>query len=455
VRLKTTALALAAAAALVPLFGDPRVTPVTHPIWARMLLRALELNETVRASTQASEVFAALSWRDSLTFPADHYASADGVTVREREGVRCVVAGEGTGQVVYPLSVIGAGDYRMRVRLAGDAGHPATAEIAAVGQRAAPRTFTFVPPATTDWIRGEPAHLDPGSYTTTVMLPQGSALEYVEVAPPCVNPIEPLGGWQPAAPTTVEDLAVTMLKAIDAEDELAPADLPLERTGGDFQVDMPADHALEAGAGLEAYALKAEREGLEAVVSLDLPEPGRYTLSAYVVSGAGQRWLADGCRKAVLCPSDRAGWRVLMSQSFGAGRHTFRVAMVEGAVVERIRLERKKEGAGDYLAAIRRLGFDPGAEGAVSREKAVAAMRFVQDERRRRQREFCGDIELPQTVDAGVTVAAATPATSTGTEGPARPAIEPPAPIDIVLLPPQPPASPVTPLQTEAAQPSS
>src|SRR3989442_4262205 len=27
--------AIVAAAALVPLFGDPRVTPVTHPIWAR------------------------------------------------------------------------------------------------------------------------------------------------------------------------------------------------------------------------------------------------------------------------------------------------------------------------------------------------------------------------------------------------------------------------------------
>jgi hypothetical protein len=44
-RRKTVALVfVAAAAALVPLFGDPRLTPVTHPIWARMLLRGLEMN---------------------------------------------------------------------------------------------------------------------------------------------------------------------------------------------------------------------------------------------------------------------------------------------------------------------------------------------------------------------------------------------------------------------------
>ncbi len=60
-------------AALVPLFGDPRSTPVTHPLWARLLLRALEMNDAVRTSTQASQVFAILAWRDSISLPADGY----------------------------------------------------------------------------------------------------------------------------------------------------------------------------------------------------------------------------------------------------------------------------------------------------------------------------------------------------------------------------------------------
>ena len=66
-RLKTFVLAaVVAAAALVPLFGDPRQTPVTHPLWARMLLRSLDMTDAVRASSQASQVFAALAPRDSL-----------------------------------------------------------------------------------------------------------------------------------------------------------------------------------------------------------------------------------------------------------------------------------------------------------------------------------------------------------------------------------------------------
>ena len=66
-RVKSVVLAaVVATAALVPLFGDPRQTPVTHPLWARMLLRSLEMTDAVRASSQASQVFSALAPRDSL-----------------------------------------------------------------------------------------------------------------------------------------------------------------------------------------------------------------------------------------------------------------------------------------------------------------------------------------------------------------------------------------------------
>ncbi len=442
-RVKTAALAvIVGAAALVPLFGDVRVTRVTHPIWARMLLRALDMNEAVRASTRASEVFSALSWRDSLVFAADHYLRADGVAVREQGGVRCVTTGEGTGQVVYPLSVVRGGDYRMRVRLAGAPHPPATAEIVPFGDVAPAKTFTFAPPTDAGWVPGGPAHLDPGSYTATLLLPTGAALEYVEVAPPCLNPIEPRGGWRAAAPTTVEDVAVTALKAIDLESELPPADSPIERTGGDFQIELPSPRGAAPGVGLEALSLRAERDGLEAVLTVDLPEAGLYTLSALVVTGKGQRWLADGCRKAVLCPSERAGWRAVMSQSFAAGRHTFTVTLAAGAVVERVRLERKKDGGQDYRAALRRLGFDAGPDGPVSWDKAAAAMQFTQDRRRLLLRELCGDVELPEPADASTLVAHASPAAATTAAS--RPA--PPALPGIVLLPPQETASPVTPL---------
>lgn len=453
-RLKTVALAaIVAVAALVPLFGDSRVTPVTHPIWARMLLRALAMNEAVRASTRASEVFSTLSWRDSLTFAADHYSRGDGVTVRDQDGVRVVAAGEGTGQVAYPLAVVRGGDYQMRVRLAGAPARPATAEIVPTGGTAALDTFTFVPTASAGWLRGGRTHLNPGAYTATVLLPPGSALEYVEVAPPCLNPIEPLGGWRPTAPTTVEDVAITVLQAIDVESELPPAASPLERAGSDFEVDGRAASAAAPGQGFEGLALKADRKGLGAVLTVDLAEGGLYTLSAYGVTGSGQRWLADGCRKAILCPSEDAGWRTVMSQSFAAGRHTFSVALADGAVVERVRLERKKGRVADYVATLRRLGFDPGPDGPVSWDKALAAMRFIQDKGAGLRTRLCGEVVLPEPGGSSPPVAlAAAPAAAN-----APAAVNPPASsIGAVLLPTQPAASPTRPNSVaEAAGPSS
>jgi hypothetical protein len=49
------------------------------------------------------------------------------------------------------------------------------------------------------WIDAGATHLDPGAYTASVLLPRGTTLEHVEVAPPCVMPIEPPGGWKAPA----------------------------------------------------------------------------------------------------------------------------------------------------------------------------------------------------------------------------------------------------------------
>jgi hypothetical protein len=150
-----------------------------------------------------------------------------------------------------------------------------------------------------------------------------------------------------------------------------------------------------------------------------------------------------------------------MSQSFTAGRHTFSATLVPDSVVERIRIERKKDMPADYVAAVRRLGFDPGPDGAVSRERAAAAVRFIREQRRLRQGAFCGDITLPEPAATNVTVASAAstpdgtaPAPAKAATGPG-PTVDPPSSIGAVLLPPQEQASPVTPLQTEAARPGS
>jgi hypothetical protein len=450
-KLKTAlVLAVVAAAALVPLFGDPRSTPVTHPLWARMLLRSMDMQDAVKVSSQASQVFATLSWKDSLTYSADSFTRSDGVAVREQGGKKEVTVASGVGEVVYPLAVVQAGDYRMRFRMSAPPGTPATAEISPLSGSAV-KSFAFTPTATVSWVNGSPAHLDPGAYSAALMLPTGSTLEFVEVAPPCVSPIEPAGGWRSEAITSVEDIALTALRAMDLENELPPADSPIEVSGAEFAPEDPT--AVKTSASEENLGgvwLHASQRGLRAIVTVDLPEPGLYTLSAFIVPGSGQSWVVDGCRKEVVCPSSKgAAWRPVMTQSFSAGRHSVAVTLLDGASVERLKLERKKDKAPDYVGTLRRLGYEPGTDGAVSRERALDAMRFVEKRRAELVTTYCGDIRLPavRAMPPDQLLATTTVAGAAGGQqaGPGGAVTVPAPPLGSALLPPQEPASPTQP----------
>jgi hypothetical protein len=452
-RLKTFVLAaVVAAAALVPLFGDPRQTPVTHPLWARMLLRSLDMTDAVRASSQASQVFAALAPRDSLSYSADRFLQASGAELSGEGATALLRASATPAEVSFAIPVALGGDYHLRARLSGPSGALATAELRPLGGGDPLKSFTLAPAAETGWASAGSAHLDPGAYAAQFLLPPGAALSQIEVAPPCVNPIEPPNGWQPAAVATADDVAVTALKAIDLEHELPPDASPIELTGDAFQVEAPLS-AVEARAagGLETMTLRGGRGGLRAVVTFEVPEAGLYSLSAFGAPGDGQRYLVDGCRKAVVCPSIGSGWRAVMSQTLAAGRHTLVLSLANGASLERLTLEKKKDAAADYVATLKRLGFDAGPPGPVARSRALDAMRFVRERRRALMASLCGDRLLVDdsfnaataTTVAGGTGTSVVPGQQPGTGDPGGPGVAPPLPPP--LIPPQPPSSPVIP----------
>src|SRR5262249_58773135 len=64
-RLLTGAVILAVAAILVPQHGDSMPDPVTHPEWARMMLRGLGLGDALAYADPPPRAFAILSWRQS------------------------------------------------------------------------------------------------------------------------------------------------------------------------------------------------------------------------------------------------------------------------------------------------------------------------------------------------------------------------------------------------------
>jgi hypothetical protein len=436
---------VAAGAALVPLYGDPRTTPVTHPEWARLLLRGLEMGEMLKAGGQASQVFSFLSWKNTLTVEAERYARGDGVELVGQAPRRRVVARTGVGEVSYPLAIVRRGDYRLRVDLAGT--EAASAEVTRLGETRPAGAFTVRPAASPGWIDAGTAHLEPGVYSAAVLLPAGSSLGSLELAPPCLNPIEPQGGWRPTAIASTGDVAVTALQAVDLESELPPAESAVEVTGADFRVTggRATTTAASADPSLESTWLRAGPGGLQAMAFVDLPQSGLYTVSVLGVEGAGQSWLADSCRTSVLCPRAEGRevpeWRVVLSGAFLSGRHFFSVTLGAGAVVARLRVERKKEDAADYVGTIRRLGFDPGPDGQpITRSRAVDAMNWIRERRRLSPVETC---DVPNPTDQTLRAALAPPpAGPPGTPG--FPGV-PIAPVGPPVIPPQEPASPILP----------
>jgi hypothetical protein len=433
-------LVLAAAVVLVPRRASP-ADPVTHPEWARMMLRGLGLGEALEYADTPPRVFAVLSWRQGDWLDATQYIPFSDHGVELEWGAPSLLrASADPGEVSSPVTVARAGEYSLRARMAGEPSAPAAVEVVPLDGGEA-RTSTLVPALTRGWIEApRPLRLHPGAYRATLALPRGTVFELLQLAPRCVAPIEPLGGWVKEDVLDAEDLAVTLIRAVDRERELPAADAPLEAEGDEFLV--------EDGRRGPTAQLEGGTRGARATVSVEVPEDGLYSLSAFGLRTAGQRWAVDGCRTAVTCPlpSRIPTWSVVMTLPLSAGRHRFTVDLGPGDSVDQVRLERRKDTGADYVATLQGMGFDPG-EGPVSPEKADEAIEWLGKRHRIELSETCFELGADPVVEL-VALPPAGPGDPGGpppTGGPGGPPPtgdpgEPPP-----TVPCQPPSSPVVP----------
>lgn len=446
------AVAAVAGAALVPLYGNPRTAPVTHTEWARLMVRGLELEAALPVNANSSLMFSILSWKSSLAQPAERYVRAQGMELMppDPSGVRRLRAQAESGEASYTLAVARGGEYRIRLRATGEADARAQVELLRLDETKPTESYSVRLPSAPGWVEAGIGHLNPGAWTATVQLSGGAQLEYVEVAPPCLSAIEPIGGWVTAAITSNADLAVTVLKALDLERELEPTDQIIEIPAGRFRsLDASVMTVSGQSESLDAFRLQAGAGGLQAVVSIDVPAKGLWSVAAFGLEGEGQRWNADGCHQAVVCGKKQdppvPAWHPLITTEFAPGHHVFTVTLGPGATIEKLRLERKKDTGQDYLAAVRKLGFEPGPDGPITRAKAYEALDWLSLRRNEQRLEHdCPTLwERPpiRLADAGagpgpIGVNVPPGITTIG---------QPPPPFTPPILPPQDPGSPDTP----------
>ncbi|MEO8359479.1 MAG: SdrD B-like domain-containing protein [Vicinamibacteria bacterium] len=362
-------------AALVPLYGDPRKSPVTHSEWARMMMRSIGFEDKLEGVQNADDIFRTLAWKDQRNFPASKYKRATGVSKRGE----FVDAGQESGETAYDLPIVRSGDYNVRLRLKGAPDKPFQVEIRKDGQLDAVETHHPTGSgneyANVDlgWIR-----MESGNHTISVVLPPGTSLESIQVSPPCLSPIEPLNGWRASALTTDQDLARTLLQALELEQELPPADEPIELRASRFETLAPKS-AVEKGKLSEDADLRAGPDGVHAILYADIPVAGLYAVSVWTSEGDGQTWLADSCRRVDVCPTGdpTPKWRTILTSDFNVGKHSFAVLLGNGAMVGKLRLQRLKASPQDYINTIKRLGFDPGPSGPITRDKAREAMEWL------------------------------------------------------------------------------
>jgi len=374
--------AIAAVAALVPLYGDIRSSPVSHPEWARMLLRAIHPAVVLDPSTQASQVFSMLSWRDRLTYRADRYYRAEKIDLTRDGETACVTGSGGPGEVSYRLGIVRPGRYRVRAQLRGAGPEKVVAQVASLDDAAPLATFNIPAAPVMSWVDVGQSRLAPGGYVASFLVPSDSCLANFEIVPPCLQSIEPIGGWKPRAVTQASDVAVTILKALELESELPPAAAATEHSGLDFEIDETTGRpqAIQASAGPEASWLRGGSAGTRAFLMLSVPHDGLYNVAALGRFKTAQRWGLDSCYEAMLCPSEEAEglrWRSIATLPLMAGRHFLSVDLAPESIVARVKIEQKKNGVEDYIGTLKRLGFDAGPEGPVHRKLAADAVDFL------------------------------------------------------------------------------
>jgi hypothetical protein len=354
-------------------FGVAQSTVVTEAEWAVYLAQGLGLDWNLPPNPKSNHYLARLEWTKAVEFQAAQMLEGSTASASSDGSVQSTLSGP--AEALYEVSMLRAGDYGFRVKLAGGG--------ALV--RVADWTYElYQPEEDSRWLDLNRVRLSAGITKLSLILPRGSRVEAIGVTPPCILPIEPAEGWQPLEPLRFEEMAVTLAKALDIEQNLPALGEPMTVRGEEFvrTLVIPIEEGQEDESANAPFWLSTGSSIVTAVARVEIPEDGVYSIEARYLSESPVRWNVDSCLRVITCPvvPAQAGRRRGLALDLEKGEHEIEVTLGPGSKLDRIQVQRRDDSTDAYIGVVEAEGFKMGAaEGNVLRRDAIAAARRLRD----------------------------------------------------------------------------
>ena len=284
------------------------------------------------------------------------------------------IIGSGTPtEALYEVAMLRAGEYGFRVKLGGGGA------MLKVGDSA---YEVFQPESELQWVDLNRVALDPGPHTMSLLLTGATRAEALSVTPPCLLPVEPLGGWQALEPLRYQEMAVTLAKALELESNLPAIGEPMTIKGEEFTriMEFPFDGELEAVVD-EPFWFSAGASIVTARARFSVREKGVYSIETRYVSTRPVRWIVDGCLRVVTCPvTAPSRTRRSLALELEPGEHELNVTLPPGALLDKVDIQQRDGSGMEYVRVVEDKGFKLGnPDEAVLRKEAIRAARRLRD----------------------------------------------------------------------------
>ncbi len=358
-----------AAAAVLAALAAPRAFPepgtVTQGEWAAYLARGLGLEQTLPEGTPADRLVSILGrggyqrieGEDPIEISPSLRKAPGPEDLLVSEG-NWLEAGEESGVARYRVEV--PAGMKAVIRARGRGGP----QFWSVNQGA---SVMITPGEELDWREVGSFNLEAGEHEVTVAIPPGGVLDLFELVGSGSPAIEPPGGFDLLAPLTYGDKAVTIVRALNLENEL-PIDggfylireAELYDLGrGEFQV---VEDREPGPSSLDKWVDPEERVRLSYI--FEVPERGLYSIFSRGFGRFEEEWAIDlGVEKVITRPIDpeKFGWYPIATVFLDAGSHTLDALLPAGNGFDVFKIVRRRAGPGDYLQLLSDLGIQEGA----------------------------------------------------------------------------------------------